>query len=86
MRVSPEFTHILFHSMSSVSCVEVVYTNREKVSGAFREVQYYNPAEPTVILTNHSKQTPEEPYHTIDFGKATKVSIIFTNGQIKEFT
>jgi ribonucleotide monophosphatase NagD (HAD superfamily) len=72
--------------MSAVNGMEVIYNDGERVSGAFREVQYYNPAEPTVILTNHSKQTPEELYHTIDFGKATKVSIIFTNGQIKEFT
>lgn len=86
MRVSPEFTHILFHNMSSVSGVEVVYSNGERVSGSFREVQYYNPAEPTVILANHSHQTLGEPFHSIDFNKAVKVSIIFTSGQVKEFT
>lgn len=79
MEIDQHLRADLLKPVESVESIEVRYSNKERYEG---KISVLEQVPLKLVITQRNPKDPEEKYHDLDFEKAKKIIIKFTNGNI----
>ncbi|HEY0030203.1 MAG TPA: hypothetical protein VGC65_05550 [Bacteroidia bacterium] len=82
METNPELEMAIVTDYITIKSLDVYYSDKEMVSGFVKSVK---PLPFEVILCKHMASIKQDPYHTIDFNKAKKITLLYFDGKTAEY-
>ena len=82
METNPELEMAIVIDYITIKSLDVYYNEKEMVSGFIKTVK---PLPFEVTLCKHMTPVKEDPYHSIDFNKAVRITLTYFNGKTEEY-